>query len=236
MATNRVRANRQRSSFIHPAKFTGITSRLRYTALTSSPIPIWTLLKTIEVTRERKAFSWLAAFKVRSLVLDPHYQVLRWKPEFRADPGSPASSFKVRVEKEVGEQGTIITGTLLGHDDQPMLKAHLELSRFNQSKPLASVAVGQDGSFKLVTIETGLLVVRFTGVDHQSSKIILLVDKPMKIDLDVRLKTYDYRDDFGEVKIIGDACARARLSGSPCKPEMRLRCFSEFSRVTVFPL
>ena len=85
-----------------------------------------------------------------------------------------------------------------------MPEAHVHLERFNQAKPLASVAVGQAGAFRLVTTETGLLVVRFTGVDHQSRKITLLVDKPMTIDLNVRLKTYDYRDDFGEVKIIGD--------------------------------
>jgi hypothetical protein len=85
-----------------------------------------------------------------------------------------------------------------------MRKAHVHLERFSQSTPLTSVAVGQDGSFNLVTTETRLLVVRFTGVDHQSRKITLLADKPMKIGFDVRLKTYDYRVSFGKVIIISD--------------------------------
>jgi thiol-disulfide isomerase/thioredoxin len=106
--------------------------------------------------------------------------------------------------KQHATQQTVVTGTLLDSEGHSIPRAHAHLERFSQSKPLVSVPVGQDGSFKLVTTETGLLVVRFTGVDHQSRKVTLLVDKPMKIELNVRLKTYDYRDDFAELKIIGD--------------------------------
>ena len=102
------------------------------------------------------------------------------------------------------QQQTMFTGTLLNSAGLPMLRAHVHLSRLNQSQPITSVVVGQDGSFKLITTETGLIVLRFSGVDHQSRQITLLVDRPGKLDLDVRLKTYDYRDNFSEVKILGD--------------------------------
>ena len=99
---------------------------------------------------------------------------------------------------------SIVSGTLLGSDGHSMIRAHVDLLRFNQAKPLLSIAVGKDGRFRLTTTETGLLVFRFTGVDHQWRRITLLVEKPMKVDLNVRLNTYDLRDDFSEVKIIGD--------------------------------
>jgi thiol-disulfide isomerase/thioredoxin len=85
-----------------------------------------------------------------------------------------------------------------------MPQAHVHLSRFNDAKPIESVEVRKNGNFELTTSETGLLVLWFTGVNHQSHKMTLLIDRPQKLGLDVRLKTYDYRDDFSEVRIIGD--------------------------------
>ena len=64
------------------------------------------------------------------------------------------------------QQQTMFTGTLLNSAGLPMLRAHVHLSHLNQSQPITSVVVGQDGSFKLMTTETGLIVLRFSGVDH----------------------------------------------------------------------
>lgn len=50
------------------------------------------LLKTIEVVGERTSFNFAAPFKVESVILDPHYKVLRWTPEFRAPAGIPTGS------------------------------------------------------------------------------------------------------------------------------------------------
>jgi hypothetical protein len=41
------------------------------------------LMKTVEILGEQLAFNWIVPFKVNSVVLDPHYRVLRWLPEFR---------------------------------------------------------------------------------------------------------------------------------------------------------
>jgi len=101
-------------------------------------------------------------------------------------------------------QPTVFFGELLGADGQPMSKANVLVERFNNSKPLASAEVGPQGRFKLSTQERGLLGIRFTGTDHQSHKMILIIDKPLRINLDVRLKTYDYKESISEVRIIGD--------------------------------
>jgi aminopeptidase N len=42
------------------------------------------LLKTVEIIGGEIEFNWRVPFKVKSVVLDPHYKVLRWLPEFRS--------------------------------------------------------------------------------------------------------------------------------------------------------
>lgn len=46
------------------------------------------LLKTFEVAGERTTVNWTVPFIVDSVLLDPHYKVLRWTPEFRAQSDS----------------------------------------------------------------------------------------------------------------------------------------------------
>lgn len=41
------------------------------------------LLKTVEIIGGEIELNWRVPFKVASVVLDPHYKVLRWMPEFR---------------------------------------------------------------------------------------------------------------------------------------------------------
>ena len=85
-----------------------------------------------------------------------------------------------------------------------MVKANVHLIRPNQSKPFASVEAAKDGSFEISTDETGLFFVQFTGVSHQNYKTLLFVKKPSKIDLDVRLGAYEYKNSYDGVAIIGD--------------------------------
>jgi hypothetical protein len=44
------------------------------------------LLRKVEVVDGRTKFTWTVPFKVNSVILDPHYKVLRWLPEFRTQP------------------------------------------------------------------------------------------------------------------------------------------------------
>lgn len=44
------------------------------------------LLRMVEVVNGRTEFNWTVPFKVTSVILDPHYKVLRWLPEFHNQP------------------------------------------------------------------------------------------------------------------------------------------------------
>jgi thiol-disulfide isomerase/thioredoxin len=104
----------------------------------------------------------------------------------------------------MGQQQTVLSGTLLGYDGKPMSKAHVHITALIQGKVLTSAEAASDGSFKLATDERGFLMIQFTGVNHLMYEVPLLIEKPLSVRLDVRLSTYDYVDDFGGVKIIGD--------------------------------
>lgn len=41
------------------------------------------LVKTVEITRDKVRFKWRVPFQVKEINLDPHYKGLRWTPEFR---------------------------------------------------------------------------------------------------------------------------------------------------------
>ena len=109
-----------------------------------------------------------------------------------------------RANRQAPRPQTVFFGTLLGADGQPMRKANVLVERLNNSKPLASSEVDPQGRFKLTTDLTGLLGIRFTGTDHQSHKMILIVDRPLRVNLDVKLKSYDYDESLTDVRIIGD--------------------------------
>jgi thiol-disulfide isomerase/thioredoxin len=90
---------------------------------------------------------------------------------------------------------TTITGTLVGFDGKPMLKANAVI----QAGKIADVDKG--GKYSITVDSAGIWTLVFAGVNHSSRKVELYVDKPGRIDLDVRLKTYDYVDTFADVKI-----------------------------------
>jgi len=102
------------------------------------------------------------------------------------------------------QQQTVITGKLLGHDKKPMVMAHVHLIKAPSSQSFDRVQAGSDGSFKIATTETGLIVVEFTGVNHSAFDVPLLIEKPTKVGLSVTLATYSYVDDLKELKIMSD--------------------------------
>jgi len=102
---------------------------------------------------------------------------------------------------------TVIRGTLLGHDGQPMPMAHVHLSSasdFFRNEPLESLKVNADGSFEFRTARIGAFFLKFSGIDHAIAALPLVADPPMEMDVDVQLPTYAYNEDFSSVKIFGD--------------------------------
>lgn len=103
-------------------------------------------------------------------------------------------------------QMSIVSGKLLGYDGKSMTKAHVHLSHDSwiAKKPLQSIEVAKNGSFEIKFTETGVRHLNFTGVNHYAHTVALLVEEPTHIKLHVRLKHYEYLDNFNELKIIGD--------------------------------
>jgi len=102
------------------------------------------------------------------------------------------------------QQKTIISGKLLGHDKKPMRLAHVHLIKAPLSQAFDRVEVGKDGSYKIATTETGLIIIEFTGVNHAAFDVPLLIEKPSSIGLSASLATYTYVDDPKELKIMSD--------------------------------
>ncbi len=110
---------------------------------------------------------------------------------------------------------TMIAGKLLGHDGLPMPKAHVHLLKAGEMKPLQSTGVEKDGSYKVYTDAMGLLLVQYTGVNHQMHTVPFMAEKreTQKTDvvgsinvwtIDVKLAMYKYVDDLTKVSVIGD--------------------------------
>lgn len=109
---------------------------------------------------------------------------------------------------------TIIKGTLVGYDGKPMIKAHVHPdfigvhltrpSTMPDTKSIKSIHVEKDGTFELRTEETGIFILQFTGVHHHIHDVALYLDQPKSLELKIRLRTYNYVDNFNNVKIIGD--------------------------------
>jgi hypothetical protein len=66
------------------------------------------------------------------------------------------------------------------------------------------VAADADGVFRLETKERGLLVLRFSGVYHQSLKLPVLLGDDEPVAVDVQLKSRSYPPTFDSVRVMGD--------------------------------
>ncbi len=117
------------------------------------------------------------------------------------------------------QQKTIITGTLLGHDGKPMPLADVHLIKAPSSDSYDGVKVESDGSFKIATTETGLIVAEFTGVNHAAYDVPLLIEKPTTIGMSVKLATYSYIDDPKELKFMSDVTNFSYNSAQPMQKQ-----------------
>jgi thiol-disulfide isomerase/thioredoxin len=99
---------------------------------------------------------------------------------------------------------TVISGTVLGADGAPMKLAHVHLSRAVGGGRIVRAQATAAGRFVVATTETGGLQLLFTGVDHYSTTVPLLITAPSAIVLDVRLKHHVYKPGLDSIRAIGD--------------------------------
>jgi hypothetical protein len=102
------------------------------------------------------------------------------------------------------QQPASISGRLLGCNGSPMLMAHVQIHRPNQTRPMATVQTDDEGYFTATTPEEGLLMVKFSGVSHQSLTLPMVVGSGDGIGIEVQLKAREYPRTFDSIGIIGD--------------------------------
>ncbi|MBN1848717.1 MAG: redoxin domain-containing protein, partial [Deltaproteobacteria bacterium] len=101
------------------------------------------------------------------------------------------------------EDVSVIKGTVVGSDGEPVEKANINIVNFEKKniKPL-SLTQKEDGTFEIRTDSTGYMNIEFTGLDHPSERVTLLIREPEEIQLHVRLGSKKNQSDaavkFGE--------------------------------------
>ncbi|HVZ39198.1 MAG TPA: thioredoxin-like domain-containing protein [Candidatus Kapabacteria bacterium] len=110
---------------------------------------------------------------------------------------------------------TVFSGRLLGHDNQPMARAEVHLATGERLSPFTSARADSDGTYLVETDRTGLIYVQFSGVDHASYTVPVMVSEPHEINIDVVLGTHIFGTDYAAVTIIGDFNGFAFRSGRP---------------------
>ncbi len=102
-------------------------------------------------------------------------------------------------------QQTIITGKLVGSDGKTMPKAHVHLKSSDPKIPaLSSLEVDKDGGYKITVNAGGLLIVEFTGVNHQRKYVPVFVETDANIKLNVKLAANEYNTEFTDLTLIDD--------------------------------
>ena len=99
---------------------------------------------------------------------------------------------------------TIISGRVTGYDGKPINRADVHLTKPLLEKPFVETTVANDGTYNLTTKESGIILLKFSGVNHHPYDVALYIEKPKLIGLDVQLGTYMYVDSISQVDIIGD--------------------------------
>lgn len=99
---------------------------------------------------------------------------------------------------------TTISGTVVGYDGKALPKANVQILRQGQTKPIATVEADPDGAFTVETEATGLLVLRFSGVGHQSSQVPVLISGDRQMELTAQLKPYRFDTAYDSVRVVGD--------------------------------
>ncbi|MFH1941260.1 MAG: TlpA disulfide reductase family protein [bacterium] len=101
----------------------------------------------------------------------------------------------------------VIKGSLLGHDNRPMLRADVfQLSNMTKYPRdiLKNFHTGPDGAFEMGFHRPGLYRLLFAGVNHRAFELPVYIDNPDTIILNVRLGGIRYKEDIQEIRIMAD--------------------------------
>ena len=99
---------------------------------------------------------------------------------------------------------TSVYGTVTGVDDKPIQLAHVYLTYPSDDNPVRSVVVQRDGKYKIEIDTKGLWILHFTGLFYHEYPLAVFCNDSKDIKLDVKLRTYNYSDNFSTAKVVGN--------------------------------
>lgn len=114
---------------------------------------------------------------------------------------------------------TLVYGKVTGIEGKPIPVVHIFLTYPNDNNPVKSVIAQKDGKYKIEIDSDSLWVLHFTGIFHHEYPVAIYNIKSRKIKLDVKLRTYDYKDNFSAAKISGNFNGWSEARGVSLKKE-----------------
>jgi len=113
-----------------------------------------------------------------------------------------------------GPGHTQVSGLVADSAGKPPVKAQVEVFTPDKPETPRVFDVSPGGSFEITPGQTGVIRLNFTAAFYEPNGISLLILKPEKIRLDVRLRPYEWVEDFKAVQVIGDFNGFSRSSGA----------------------
>jgi peroxiredoxin len=99
----------------------------------------------------------------------------------------------------------IIYGRVTDTEGNPMLASHVFLTYPSSDVPLKSVAVRKDGKYRIIIDSNGLWMLHFIGTFHHRYSVPFYCFGNRKVfNLNVKLGTYSYENDFSGAGVIGN--------------------------------
>ncbi len=114
---------------------------------------------------------------------------------------------------------TIVTGKVTGTDGKLIPVVNIFLTYPSSNSPVKIVQAQKDGKYKIEIDSDSLWVLHFTGIFHHEYPIAIYNIKSREIKLDVKLRTYNYKDNFSTSKIIGNFNGWSDANGISLKKE-----------------
>jgi thiol-disulfide isomerase/thioredoxin len=100
--------------------------------------------------------------------------------------------------------GSEISGQILGADNRPLARASATLIYPGRPQPVALAETDENGRFRIVTDKRGLFLLWFAGVNHARHTAAVLLNKPHKVVLRERLATVQLKDEFRDLRLVGE--------------------------------
>ncbi len=101
--------------------------------------------------------------------------------------------------------GLTINGTIKNAQGKTPKFADAHLMLLGENVPLKSVHADKQGNFIFDAEDGKIYTLNITAADHQGLNIPILSDnKNQTIEIEIQLQANNYKEDFSEVKIIGD--------------------------------